>query len=433
MRAISSWGRLSADLHETISFDDLGRIRNLIGNSVFPGLAHGMGRSYGDCCLNPGGALWLVTKLDKFIAFDEKSGRLVCEAGVLLKDIQKLFIPRGWALPVTPGTQMVTVGGAIANDVHGKNHHKLGSFGNHVKSITVLRTDGELIDCGPDERSDWFAATVGGIGLTGVIIQADIQMIRVEGPWIDIETIPYGGLEEFFKISDRSENAWDYTVAWFDCTSNSKGRGIFLQGNPSNNRRDARESDFRLNFPIVPPISLINKFSLRFLNNAYFWLKKYKKGRRLSSLESFFYPLDKVHDWNKLYGPKGFFQYQSVVPHDSKKEIIDIMLKEISKSGDGSFLAVLKTFGDKKAVGMLSFPMPGVTLALDFPNYGDSTRKLLNRLDAIVCEAGGRVYLAKDARMSRAFFESTYRRLSEFAAYRDPNISSSLSRRLMGY
>lgn len=432
MVAISSWGRLSSDEHAVVALSDRGQIQASIKNAVPSGLAYGMGRSYGDVCLNPGGKLWITTGLDHFIAFDDRTGRLVCEAGVLLRDIQRLTIPRGWILPATPGTQIVTVGGAIANDVHGKNHHVLGSFGDHVQSLTLVRTDGEIIQCGPNERADWFAATVGGLGLTGVITQAEIQLRRVAGPWLDTETVPYASLDEFFRLADDSEAEWEYTVAWIDCSMGSRARGLFMRGNPSHESNRSSSQGAKLTMPIVPPISLVNRLSLPPFNMAYYHLKKWRAGRGIAHYEPFFYPLDNLLEWNRMYGPKGFYQYQSVVPREVGQDAVQAMLKEIARSGDGSFLAVLKTFGNRQSVGMMSFPRPGVTLALDFPNQGGRTLKLFERLDAIVREAKGRLYLAKDARMQRELFEAGYPRLGEFIQYRDPGISSALSRRLMG-
>lgn len=430
MRPVSSWGRLSASPHDVVSFNDPSQIARLVANKP-SGIAHGNGRSYGDVCLNPEGVLWHTVGLDHFISFDQSIGRLVCEAGVLLRDIQRLVIPYGWILPVTPGTQLVTVGGAIANDVHGKNHHVLGSFGDHVQRIRLLRTDGQSIECGPQEQADWFAATVGGLGLTGIIVNAEIQLRRVAGPWLDTETVPYANLEEFFTLADESEAAWQHTVSWIDCIS-AGGRGLFLRGNPIDVGDRPEPRGRKRTMPIVPPVSLVNPLSLRAFNMAYFNLKKWQAGRAVSHYESFFYPLDNLLEWNRMYGPKGFFQYQSVVPREVGQGATQGMLAEIARSGEGSFLAVLKTFGDRQPVGMLSFPQPGVTLALDFPNKGNKTKKLFERLDAIVREAGGRIYLAKDARMPRELFEAGYPRLNEFIKYRDSGISSGLSRRLMG-
>jgi FAD/FMN-containing dehydrogenase len=431
MRPMSSWGRLSAQPHHTIALHpgkDLGSI--LAANR--PGLAFGMGRSYGDVCLNPGGTLWDTTGLDHFVDFDENTGQLTCETGVVIRDIQRLVIPRGWILPVTPGTQLLTVGGAIANDIHGKNFHTHASFGNHLNSLTLARTDGEIFTCGPGVRPDWFAATIGGVGLTGIIVQAEIQLRRVESPWLDTETIAYERLENFFELANDSLANWEHSVSWIDCLSGRGGRGIFNRANPAPASDTPEPASRKFVMPMVPPFSLVNRLSLRPFNTAYFHLKKRQAARTLAHYESSFYPLDSVIDWNRMYGPRGFYQHQSVIPVEAGQDPTRAMLEEIAKSGEGSFLAVLKIFGDNQSVGMLSFPRPGVTLALDLPNKGAGTENLLRRLDAIVRESGGRIYLAKDACMSAEVFEAGYPRLNEFLQYRDPGISSELSRRLMG-
>mgnify|MGYP006074092695 CR=1 FL=1 len=431
MVAISSWGRLSISEHLVVSLSNRVQTQASL-KMALPGLAYGMGRSYGDVCLNPKGTLWVTTGLDHFISFDESTGQLLCEAGVLLRDIQRLFIPLGWILPVTPGTQLVTVGGAIANDVHGKNHHVLGSFGDHVQSLTLMRTDGEVIQCGPTKQPDWFAATVGGMGLTGVIIQAEIQLRRVAGPWLETETISYTNLDEFFQLADDSESGWEHTVSWIDCITGGGGRGLFMRGHHTQTVERSVPQRRKLTMPIVPLISLANRLSLRPFNMAYYNLKKWRAGRAIMHYEPFFYPLDNLLEWNRMYGPKGFFQYQCVVPRKAGQDAVQSMLKEIARSGDGSFLAVLKTFGNRQPAGMMSFTQPGVTLALDLPNRGERTHKLFECLDAIVREAKGRIYPAKDARMPKDLFEAGYPRLAEFIQYRDPGISSGLSRRLMG-
>jgi len=431
MVAISSWGRLSKDHHHTQALSHQHPIQAQLKNTR-AGLAYGMGRSYGDVCLNPDGVLWKTTSLDRLIHFNENTGRLVCEAGVLLRDIQRLFVPRGWTLPVTPGTLWVTVGGAIANDVHGKNHHIAGSFGNHVQRITLMRTDGSSIECGPTRLPEWFSATVGGIGLTGVITEADIQLQKTPGPYLQTETIAFTQLREFFELAHHSEALWEHTVSWIDCRSKQNGRGIFMRANPSNvpNRAVLRQKNRTI--PPLFPISVMNRLTLAPCNALYYHLKKRQEGHRLMHCESFLYPLDHVSHWNRMYGPRGFFQYQSVVPLAAGHDAIEDMLNQIKRAGVGSCLAVLKTFGAQASQGMLSFPQPGVTLALDFPNNGKKTHNLFQRLDTIVTEAHGRIYLAKDARMPKALFESGYPRLSEFLHYRDAGISSALSRRLMG-
>lgn len=432
MIRVSSWGRLSALPHDCIPLVSPQSAGHVV--TAHPGgIPFGMGRSYGDVCLNPGGVLWHTGPMDRFIRFDPGSGRLHCEAGTLLGDIQRLFVPRGWMLPATPGTQLVTVGGAIANDVHGKNHHAVGSFGDHVVALRLLRTDGTVIDCGPDRDADWFAATVGGMGLTGVILTAELQLKRTAGPWLETETIPFHDLGTFFKLADSSEQSWEHTVAWIDCVGTAMGRGIFMRGNTAA-RMDREEPSVRPHtMPFVPPVSLVNRLSLRPFNAAYFSIHKLKAGKGVSHYQRFFYPLDHLLEWNRMYGPRGFYQYQCVVPREGGESAVQGMLAEISRSGQGSFLAVLKTFGKRQAVGMMSFPMPGVTLALDFPNNGARTLALFDRLDAVVRAAGGRLYCAKDARMPRDLFESGYPRLAEFVRYRDRGISSALSRRLMGF
>lgn len=434
MQLVGSWGHLCTAPHHIVTLTDPIKVRQQIcrASESLTGLPYGMGRSYGDACLNPEGTLWVTTGLDHFIAFDDSTGRLLCEAGVLLRDIQRLLIPRGWMLPVTPGTQLVTVGGAIANDVHGKNHHTVGSFGEYIQGLTLIRTDGDVIQCGPTQRPDWLAATVGGLGLTGLITYAEIQLRRAPSPWLATETIPFADLDEFFYLADASDADWEYTVSWFDCISGHGGRGLLMRGNFIEADDRPPPPQRRLSMPIEPPFSLVNPMSLRSFNAAYYYLKKCQRRRTVQHYEQFFYPLDNLLEWNRIYGPKGFFQYQCVVPREAERDAIKAMYKEISNSSEGSFLATLKKFGNRESVGMLSFPRPGVTLALDFPNHGLRTQTLFERLDAIVREAKGRLYLAKDARMPRALFEAGYPRLSDFLKYRDPGISSSLSRRLMG-
>ena len=288
---VSSWGRLGANLHH---------LKPMYDAQVLPavrtgkGLAFGNGRSYGDVCLNPAGVLWTTQGLNRFMEFDDAAGVITCESGILLRDIQGLVLARGWMLPVTPGTQFVTVGGAIANDIHGKNHHAAGSFGDHVRTLVLNRTDGSTITCGPELQSDWFAATVGGLGLTGVITEAAIQLRRVAGPWLNVETVPYRDLAEFFQLADASEAAWEHTVSWIDCLAGA-GRGIFMRANPSDLAASPTPAQRRpRSVPLVPPFSLINSLSLRPFNAAYFYLKKNQAGRRLAHYQPFFYPLGQI-------------------------------------------------------------------------------------------------------------------------------------------
>lgn len=432
MHKISSWGRLNKELHEIIILRNPNQIHTEFPNTKTKGIFYGMGKSYGDVCLNPKGILWKTENLNKFINFDIVTGRIICESGILLKDIQRLVMPYGWRLPVTPGTQYITLGGAIANDVHGKNHHFFGSFGNHVKSINLMRTNGEQIECSPNINHDWFSATIGGMGLTGLITQAEIQLVSAQSSWLQTETLAYSTLDEFIYLSDSSENNWEHTVAWVDCNS-KKERGIFMRANSIDLANVPAFNDKKIRIPFTPPISMINKFSLKIINRLYFNLKKYKLGYSIHNYEKFLYPLDNILNWNKLYGPKGFFQYQAVFPKENGIDAIRAILQETMKNESGSFLNVLKTFGNKKSLGMMSFPQPGITLSIDFPNKGKETLKLFQKFDKIIYESGGKIYLAKDARCPSYLFEIGYPLYSKFKKYRDPGISSGLSKRLMEY
>lgn len=442
MEKLTSWGRLSHDPHKLVMLNNREPHAKQITDT--PGICFGNGRSYGDVCLNPAGTVWQMRGLNRFIHFDNNTGLLRCQAGVLLQDIQRALVPQGWMLPVTPGTQLITVGGAIANDVHGKNHHKLGSFGEHVRALSLLRTDGTLLQCSPAGNSTMLKATLGGLGLTGIILEAELQLRKVNSQWLTTDTIPFQSLDRFFELADTSEQDWEHTVAWIDCLSGSSGhdtRGIFLRANHNAGANEQKSADQQTGqspagrkpgVPFTPPLSLVNRLSLRPFNELYYRMQARKQGHGSSHYESFFYPLDAVKDWNKMYGPRGFYQYQCVVPSRTSREAIASLLDNIRQSGEGSFLAVLKTLGNRSEQGLLSFPMQGATLALDFPNRSRSTLALFERLDAIVSEHGGRIYAAKDARMPRSLFESGYPRLPEFLPFRDPGISSAMSRRLMG-
>ncbi|MDR3584410.1 MAG: FAD-binding oxidoreductase [Desulfosporosinus sp.] len=395
-------------------------------------LPHGNGRSYGDVCLNEDGMLLHTRRLDRFIAFDQATGRLRCEAGVLLKEILDLVVPQNWFLPVTPGTQFITVGGAIANDVHGKNHHCAGSFGNHVTCLELLRSDGQRIVCNMDKAMDWFTATIGGLGLTGLITWAEIQLIPVANPWMLVQSRRFSSLVEFWEINQEAEHRWPYTVAWFDCLSagRGQGRGIYLAGQHAPITENLPQRHSRsLRFPLDPPFSLINPLSLRLINALYYH-KPLKSEPVLSHFEPFFYPLDGLLDWNRIYGRRGFFQYQCVLPPEAAQEGIKTMAKKIAASGQGSFLAVLKTFGKIPSRGLMSFARSGVTLALDFPNCGPMTMRLFNELDAIVGNASGSLNPSKDARMSAQMFKNSFPNWEHFTDFIDPKFSSSFWRRV---
>ena len=381
-------------------------------------LPFGRGRSYGDCCLNEGGTLLTTRTLDRFISFDTTTGVLRCEAGVSLGEILALIVPRGWFLPVVPGTSHVSVGGAIANDIHGKNHHRVGTFGRHVRRLELLRSDGR-VECGPGDPL--FAATVAGLGLTGLITWAELQLRAVPGARVRVETIPFGTLDEFFALAGESDARFEYTVAWMDCLSRA-GRGVFFRGDHAEG--DAAPTSSRLSVPFEFPSLALNPLTVRAFNAVYA-LKR--RSTRVVDADPFFFPLDAVAGWNRIYGRRGFFQFQCAVPG---RAAIAELIDAVARSGMGSFLSVLKSFGDLPSPGMLSFPRPGPTLTLDFANRGPETLSLLDRLEAIVAAAGGALYPAKDARMSRATFARSYPRRTEFEAFRDPLFSSSLWRRV---
>ncbi|MBM3533680.1 MAG: FAD-binding oxidoreductase [Alphaproteobacteria bacterium] len=403
-------------------------------NQAFPAIAgevlpRGNGRSYGDSCLAENGTLIDARGLDRFISFDPTTGRLACEAGMLLADILDVSVPRGWFLPVTPGTRLITVGGAIANDVHGKNHHRRGSFGHHVLGFELARSDGRRIRCTQDEEAELFPATIGGLGLTGLIVSAELQLVPIEGAWLDVETIRFEDLGSFFALSTESDATHEYTVAWIDCLAQGSalGRGVFTRANHAR-ASGGREPRAPRRIPLTPPISPVNGWTLRAFNELYYRLPR--APRSLQHYRTHLYPLDALRDWNRLYGPRGFLQHQCVVPATSAPEAMRAILGAIAEAGDGSMLAVLKMFGDMPGRGLLSFPRPGASLALDFPFRGPSTLALLDRLDRIVMGAGGAVYPAKDARMSGETFRRGFPDWQKLEATRDPKIMSAFWRRV---
>ncbi|HRY15723.1 MAG TPA: FAD-binding oxidoreductase [Candidatus Competibacteraceae bacterium] len=427
-----SWGRYPASHpRQVVSCRDRQTlIPPVESNSCF--LPFGNGRSYGDVCLNNDGALLLTRGLDRFITFDPASGILRAEAGVLLSEILALIVPQGWFLPVTPGTQFVTLGGAIANDVHGKNHHVAGSFGCQVRAFELLRSDGSRRFCAPSENTDWFQATVGGLGLTGLITWVEIQLQRIANPWIVAENRRFASLDEFLALDTEYEARYPYTVSWIDCAASGKtlGRGIYMAGMhaPPGLLKSPPPERRALTVPFTPPLSLVNDLSVGSFNRLYYYLPRPARG--LTPYQPFFYPLDNLLHWNRLYGPHGFFQYQCVIPPADAREALREILARIAASRQGSMLAVLKRFGEKTSGGWLSFPRSGVTLALDLPNRGQPTLDLLERLDEVTRQAGGAVYPAKDARMSGDSFRQYFPQWRKFSEYIDPRFSSSFWRRV---
>ena len=438
MKRYESWGRVEVSGKynhqiQTPSWSDEGIKINGADKPILP---YGLGRSYGDSCLNDGGILLDVTRLNRFISFDRQQGILRCEAGVTLEEIVDLIVLQGWFLPVTPGTKYVTLGGAIANDIHGKNHAAGGTIGCHVRQFELLQSNGNRLICSPTQNRDWFEATIGGLGLTGLILWAEIDLKPISSPFFDVETIKFGSLEEFFDIAAESDDAgYEYTVAWLDMLSrgSAMGRGWFMRGNnakPPFTQTLKLPKKRQFTIPFNFPNFALNGLSGRAFNFLVYHKQREKIRRSLMYYEPFFYPLDIIHQWNRGYGKRGFFQYQFVVSYDDDYQTIKTITRKISESGTLPFLNVFKTFGDIKSPGMLSFPRKGVTLAIDFPNKGQKTLDLMEELDQIVRESGGVVYPAKDNRMSAASFQAFYPQWKHFAQYVDPKFSSNFWRRV---
>ncbi len=426
---LQSWGRYPRAEQRAL------RLHNRFASlPEFQGCAlpRGNGRSYGDVCLNDGGTLLDARGLDRFISFEATAGTLRVEAGVLLGTILEVFVPRGWFLPVAPGTRFVTVGGAIANDVHGKNHHVVGSFGCHVRAFELLQGDGSRRICSREKNVEWFAATIGGLGLTGLITWVELQLKSVSSAWFESETIRYNQLDDFFELSAQSERAFNYTVAWVDCTARGPalGRGVFTRGNhAAAETRVLHERHWRM--PFTPPFSLVNAPTLHAFNALHFYRAPATTRRTREHYRSWLFPLDAIHNWNRIYGPRGFLQYQCVLPPQAAREGMRELLERIAASGQGSFLIVLKQFGMNVSPGLLSFPRAGTTLAVDFAYRGQVTLELLDQLDATVTAAGGAVYPAKDARMSGENFRRFFPAWQQFSAFIDPAFSSGFWRRMM--
>jgi FAD/FMN-containing dehydrogenase len=401
------------------------------GDRVLP---YGNGRSYGDSCLNDDGVLLCTRELRRLRSFDRQSGVMRIEAGALLSEILELAVPAGWFLPVTPGTKFVTIGGAVANDIHGKNHHVAGCFGSHVLRFELLRSTGERLVCSPSENADKFAATIGGLGLTGVITWVELQLLKIDGPFIETDNVALHSLDDFFSVSAESAH-WPYTVGWIDSVARGSrlGRGVFFRGRHTTGAGAPKKQLLggALKVPFTLPPHLLNRFTIRAFNTVVGTVWRSQAGRPgRAHYEPFFYPLDAVGSWNRVYGPGGLMQYQAVVPHEEKHAIHDL-LDQVARAS-GSFLTVLKIFGDIPSPGIMSFPRPGITLNLDFPFDGPSTLALCDRLDAVVRAANGALYPAKDARMPVDMFERSFPRLKEFLPHIDPRFSSSFWRRVHG-
>jgi len=429
-RAFRSWGGVPPICHA--------RVHALPGTAAaWPAdprgvLPVGLGRSYGDVGLNAGGTLLDTRFLDRLLAFDPHSGLLRAEAGLSLHDLLSWCVPRGWFVPVTPGTRQITLGGAVANDVHGKNHHRTGTFGCHLAALGLRRSDGSERTCSPSENADLFAATIGGLGLTGLITWVEMRLQAIPSGWIDAGAESFGSLDEAWQQFDASAATQEFTVAWLD--GFRPGHGVFLSGNWAAEPPPGRPAlppppAAHLTVPVDAPSWLLNRPTQAVFNRAYAGRQSLRRGRFSQDYTGFFHPLDALHDWNRLYGRRGFFQYQAVVP-PSARAVIGTMLERAKRAGQPPYLVVLKEFGDIPSPGLLSFPRPGPTLAMDFPNRGPETLSLFRILDALVREAGGCWYPAKDATLAAADFQAAYPQWRAFARHLDPACQSDFWRRV---
>ncbi|MCX6139895.1 MAG: FAD-binding oxidoreductase [Candidatus Kapabacteria bacterium] len=434
LNTTTSWGRYpSATPHNVVDLawpSDAG-----VTPSNSPMLVYGLGRSYGDVCLNDGGTVFRTDRCDRMIAFDRSSGLLRAESGLSIADLLGLVVPHGWFVPVTPGTKHVTLGGAVANDVHGKNHHRVGTFGCHVTAFELIRSDGTRNLCSRTENRELFSATIGGLGLTGLITWVEIQLMPISSRTIHEESIKVSSLAEVVRVTEESDKDWDYTVSWIDvlATGPRMGKGLVLRG------RFQREADSTLsthvakpllNVPIEAPSWLLSRPTIKVFNTLWYLKQIRRRQQRSIDLEKFFYPLDAVGRWNLLYGKRGMLQYQCVVPFNGGVEVLRDILTVMQGGGVSSFLAVVKKFGDMRSPGILSFPRPGLTLTLDMPNTGRRLFDALDVCDDLVVQAGGRVYAAKDARIKGRVFRAMYPEINGFLPYIDPSFSSSFWRRI---
>jgi FAD/FMN-containing dehydrogenase len=432
-----TWGRLKNDSqHVKFPFwrDEISEI--VSNRDDRPLLAGGAGRSYGDSGLNSNGFLVKMLGLNRLVEFDPQNGVLCCEAGATFAEILEFIVPKGWFLPVTPGTMFVTVGGAIANDVHGKNHHVAGTFGCFVEEMEVLSSSGEATICSQQKNFELFRATIGGLGLTGIITWARFKLKKIQSAMITQCATKFSNIDEFLKLDAASNIEHDYTVAWIDSSASGRnlGRGISFRGNHApagpTGLQLSKSKIPLLTVPFVAPGLLLNRLTMKAFNYCYYHQQQQKVAHSIIRYQPFFYPLDGVKNWNRLYGPRGFYQFQCVLPEGNSVGLRNI-LKLASGSGMSSFLTVLKKFGSIRSPGMLSFPISGYTLAFDFRNLGVRSADLIRSLSDIVRHCGGRIYPAKDALMSAADFKAGYPDWKVFSKHIDPGFSSNFWERVV--
>jgi decaprenylphospho-beta-D-ribofuranose 2-oxidase len=405
-QSLSGWGRSPSTSSQVVRPSNLADLADVVTDGG-KHIARGMGRSYGDAAQLAGGTVVDMTAIQG-VDLDSDTGMVTAMAGTSIGEILNVTVPQGWFLPVTPGTRHVTLGGAIAADVHGKNHHRDGSFGAHIESLQMLIHDGRIVEMRPGSES--FSATLGGMGLTGVIIEATFRLIPVESAAMSVHTVATPDLPTTMQSLLESDTDFRYTVAWTDL-SDLRGRGLVMSADHASadevpgRRREPDGGSHAISLPDWFP-GVVNKVTVNVFNRLWYTLGHRRTGRRIESLDSFFYPLDRVGAWNRLYGQKGFLQYQFVVPHDSEGTLLEIA-GILSRMATPVSLAVLKRMGDA-STGHLSFPMPGWTLAVDMPLGDTDLGRILDECDSKVADAGGRVYLAKDSRLRHQLVEEMY-------------------------
>ncbi|MEI7993579.1 MAG: FAD-binding oxidoreductase [Methylococcaceae bacterium] len=412
--SLTSWGNYPLIENKAYSFTNEKDLKTILDHhkDLIP---YGNGRSYGDSALSKN--IIQVKPHKLFLDFDEATGQLHVQAGVLLSEILEVFVPRGWFLKITPGTKLITVGGAIASDVHGKNHHNAGCFSECVEFFNLMLPNGDSVKCSHTENTELFRATCGGMGLTGVILDASISLKRIDSKYIKQTTIKTRNLKETFAAFERYQRE-PYSVAWIDCLAKGKGIGrcLLMVGDFSKDGNHSYQPKSKLTIPFTFPSFVLNKLTVKLFNWLYYGKVFKKISRQIVDIDTFFYPLDAIGHWNRIYGKNGFTQYQIILPKETSYEGLESILSTISNSGKGSFLAVLKLYG-KANNNYLSFPIEGYSLALDF-KIEDGLFELLDQLDQLVIKYGGRIYLAKDVRVSKAIFDQGYPQADTFRALR---------------
>ncbi len=431
----TSWGRYPESLADRVVDPAWITDVPVAGSSSM--LAYGLGRSYGDVCLNNGGTVVRMHRCDRILHFDSNAGIVRAEAGLSIAELLRVCVPRGWFIPVTPGTRYVTLGGAVANDVHGKNHHRVGTIGRHVRSLGLMRSNGTSMRCSATENGELFAATIAGMGLTGIITWIELSLLPIASRRIEQESIKARSLGDLIRLTDESDADWDYTVSWIDVMSRgaSLGRGLVLRGRFSDQADGTLVKGWKgplLTVPFEAPSWLLSAPTISLFNTVWYNRQLGRLSRTMLDVEPFFYPLDAVGQWNLLYGRRGMLQYQCVVPVNDGEQVMHKILGHMQRGGVSSFLAVLKKFGRLESPGIMSFPRPGLTLTLDMPISGRDVFDALDRCDELVHSVGGRVYAAKDARVRGEVFRAMYSsEIERFMPWIDQGMSSSFWRRVM--